>query len=242
VPEIPQNLNETNTNRDLGCSILAIAITYSISMSTSSTNNNCTTVHSTEDFDCSWPQHRGQLNLYCPPQTHRHRDPGRCFDSTPGAQLDEGYLHLVFKALGGSIPPSIDTTQMIREGYSVQIILGCKQVHIFVINSHRCRALDRLKRFGNWFMTPPAPVRDPLLGRMKRSKITMWTIYLGAQIFRAFGQDPSGSLARGYIGWVDKFENKFDAGSCRNPSPDDISDHLFTQLEVFNSFICRLVC
>ncbi|CAE6355504.1 unnamed protein product [Rhizoctonia solani] len=214
TPEGYQCPNRTPTNHSLEPSILGVAALYAMFIPASSAHDGHTTIHCLEDFDCSWPQRQIQLTTYRSSQIDEPSS-SWCSGEMFGASLGDDCLIRALKNLCDSIPQSIDATQMIGEGHFVQTI------HEY-----------RLKRVNNWFMTPPMSIHGPLLSRMRRSKTTIWCIYLGAQLFRAFSQDPFGTTARRYVGWVDKLEQKFSTDSCKNPSPDDISDRLFNQLEL----------
>ncbi|KAJ1305584.1 hypothetical protein OPQ81_000582 [Rhizoctonia solani] len=127
-----QGSADTNVDHDPGPSILGAAMIYRMSRTISSADDVREHVDPSEGFDPSWPQEQGQLAVYSHSRTHQ--------SSHTRAT----------RAMYQSIPPSVDATQIMREGYIVR-----------VINEYH------LRRVNAWFMPPPTLIRDSLVARLK---------------------------------------------------------------------------
>ncbi|KEP53351.1 putative fungal zn(2)-cys(6) binuclear cluster domain protein [Rhizoctonia solani 123E] len=210
-------LNDSGTScaRASVPSILGIGLRYSTERLFPAPNNGSSTRPSTEDFNHAWPQNQTHLTNYRLPST---RGSGSCLERTTDSQPNWDYFARVIEALCTFIPPSVDST---KETYFVHII------HEY-----------QLQRTSCCFMAPPTSVRDPLINRLVGSKATMWAIYLGVKLFQVLDQDSCGTNIRGHIGWIDKFEQKFDISFNNSSSSNDAADWLFAQLElVYLSFV-----
>ncbi|CAE7211700.1 unnamed protein product [Rhizoctonia solani] len=174
-----------------------------------------------EDLNHTWVSSYIQLTNYRRSLARRSRSAGKPSKAATGVQPTWDYFAKVIEALCTFIPPSVDSTQAMKETYFGHII------HEY-----------QLQRVSCCFMTPPASIRDPLINRLVGSKATMWAMYLGVKIFHALDRDPHGTKIRGCLGWIDKFEQKFVIDSNSSSSPSDAADWLFAQLElVYLSFI-----
>ncbi|KDN33694.1 hypothetical protein RSAG8_13213, partial [Rhizoctonia solani AG-8 WAC10335] len=91
-----------------------------------------------------------------------------------------------------------------------------------------------LQRANYWFMVPSPAIRDSLLVQLKQSERMTWTMYLAARLLQALSANPAhGSTpVQGYIGWIDKLEQKFTAGSDSSLPLKDIVDRFAVQLEL----------
>ncbi|KAL5639752.1 hypothetical protein ACGC1H_006359 [Rhizoctonia solani] len=210
-------LNGTDTSRMRNSvpSIPRIGLRYSAERLPPAPNNGCSTRPSTEDFNHAWPQDQIQLTSYRRPPTRGARS---CLERTTDSKPTWDYFAKVVEALCTFIPPSVEVT---KETYFVHI------VHEY-----------QLQRVSCCFMAPPTSVRDPLINRLVGSKATMWAIYLGVKLFQVLDQDSCGTNTRGYIGWIDRFEQKCNINFNNSPSPNDAADWLFAQLElVYLSFV-----
>ncbi|CAE6536963.1 unnamed protein product [Rhizoctonia solani] len=177
---------------------------------------------SSEDFNRTWPQSQCQLAMamYRRSSTHRSSGAVKSIDTTFDTQTTMKYMTQFLESLCESIPPSVVSAQTIGEARFVHII-----------NEYQ------LQRISYWFMAPPAPVRDPMINRLQGSK-TVWTLYLSTKLFQALRQDPCSVTTRGYIGWIDKFEQELRPDSNNKLSLNDAADHLLAQLElVYLSFV-----
>ncbi|KAJ1305586.1 hypothetical protein OPQ81_000583 [Rhizoctonia solani] len=192
----------TNTEHDPGPSILGAALLYRMSGPISLDNDNCVPVDSSEDFDRSWPQEQNRLTVYSHSHSRTRQSPRarRSFDTS-----------------SGSVPPSVDPRQMMKEGYFVHVI---NEYH-----SHRA---------SYWFMTPSSAVRHSMVAQLLGSKRTTWVLYLGARLFQTLRQSPGayGPPVQEYIGWIDKLDRKLTGDSCANLPQGDIVDRLKVQLEL----------
>jgi hypothetical protein len=83
-------------------------------------------------------------------------------------------------------------------------------------------------------MIPPPTIRNSLVAQLSGSKRMTWTIYLTGKVFQALKQDGKirDSKIKGYIGWIDNFEQKFTTVSQNHPSLADLGDRLLVHIEV----------
>ncbi|CAE6467489.1 unnamed protein product [Rhizoctonia solani] len=213
--EDQQDSSDTTTNYDSKPSILGAALLYRMNGSTSTTNEDRDTIYPSKDYDRSWPQEQSQLIVYPHSRTRQSPYAGRSFDTTSRAEFSKDDLNEIVRGLSQSIPPSVDATQMMREGYSVHAINGYHS-----------------QRTSSWFMPPPAPIRDALIARFKGSKKIVLTLSLGTKLFQALDQDPRGTAVQRYIGWIDNLEQRFTIQIHSNPSINDTADRLMIQLEL----------
>ncbi|KDN39785.1 hypothetical protein RSAG8_08577, partial [Rhizoctonia solani AG-8 WAC10335] len=214
------NGTDRSRTRNSAPSIPGTGLCYSTDRLRLAPNGGSTTRSSPEDFNHTWLQNQLRLTSYRRP-AHSSRSARRCLNTTSDAQPAWDYLAKVVEALCTFIPPAVDSTQAIKETYFVHII------HEY-----------QLQRVSCCFMAPPTPIRNPLINRLVGSKATIWAIYLGVKLFQALDQDPRGTEVREYIGWIDKFEQKFIIDSNNNSSLNDAADWLFAQLElVYLSFV-----
>ncbi|CAE6477755.1 hypothetical protein ACGC1H_005835 [Rhizoctonia solani] len=220
IPEGRQDPTNSDTVYDARLSILSAALVYRLSGPTSSTFSNDDDnipSDSSEVLDRLWPQDQRQLVVY--PRSSLHRSPGfgqfrGTFSSmTPSSDDFNKFIN----TLCHCIPPSVDAMQMMREDYFGRVVY---EYHS--------------QRVGCWFMVPPPAVRDSLLALLKWSKRMTWTMYLGARLFQALSgslQAPGSMLVQGYIGWIEKLEQKFTTGTHNLPL-SDVTDRFAVQLEL----------
>ncbi|KAH7323350.1 hypothetical protein B0J17DRAFT_240932 [Rhizoctonia solani] len=209
--EDQSNPNSTGTYYDPGPSVLWATMVYGAALPSPLTND--------DKFDRSWSRHRIQSTASWPSPTRRSSNTEAFLDVTSGTPPGRTYLVSVIEALSTSIPPSVNAPQIVREAHFIRVL------HEY-----------QLQRVSYWFMVPPVAIRDSLIARLKNSKTTIWTMCLGAKLFQALGQDPRGAAVRGYIGWIDKLEQKFVTDSVTdshsNLTQEDIADCLLAQLEL----------
>ncbi|CAE6529956.1 unnamed protein product [Rhizoctonia solani] len=210
-----QDANGIDMNHNPGPSILGAALLYGMNRPTNVSNHDWAVMYSPQDFDCSWPQERNSLATYQCLSTLRSSSTVGPFDESFDTRSPSNYLSRVIEELHRSIPPSVNAVQMIQEGHFLRIV-----------NEYQ------LQRVSYWFMIPPAPIRDSLIARLKKSKTMIWTMSLGAKLFQALAQEPRSTAVRGYLGWVDKLEQRFTQETHCNPSLDDVADRLLAHLEL----------
>ncbi|KAF8688486.1 hypothetical protein RHS03_09573, partial [Rhizoctonia solani] len=90
----------------------------------------------------------------------------------------------------------------------------------------------QMQRSSFFFMPPPAQARVYMMKRLSNSTIIKWALYLGVRIFGALDQDRSDWNTGGYIGWIDKFEQRMVHSTIKNSSLSDLADRLMAQLEL----------
>ncbi|CAE6519233.1 unnamed protein product [Rhizoctonia solani] len=209
--EDQSNPNSTGSYYDPEPSMLWATMVYDATLPSPLTND--------DKVDSFWSWHRIQSAAPRPSPTRRSPNTGAFLDVTSGTPPGRAYLVSVIEALSASIPPSVHAPQIVREGNFIRIL------HEY-----------QLQRVSYWFMTPPVAIRHALIARLKNSKTIIWTMCLGVKLFQALGQNPRGPAIRGYIGWIDKLEQKFVTDfvtqSHSDPTLDDIADCLLAQLEL----------
>ncbi|CAE6422220.1 unnamed protein product [Rhizoctonia solani] len=215
LSEVQQDSSDTTTNYDSKPSILGAALLYRMNSFISSTTEDRATVCPSKDYDRSWPQEQSQSIVYSHSRIRQSSCAGRMSGTISRAECTKNDLGRIIQALCRSIPPSVDETHLMREGYSVHVI---HQYHL-----HRASC---------WFKQPPALICDALITRFKESKRIVWTLSLITKLFQALGQDPYSTEVRRYIGWVDSLEQRFTAQLHSNPPVNDIADRLMIQLEL----------
>ncbi|KAJ1301117.1 hypothetical protein OPQ81_003530 [Rhizoctonia solani] len=172
------------------------------------------TLDTLEDFNYAWPQNQNH-------STSQRRSPSHNPPSaenslaTTSVKHPRDYMIQFMESLYSSIPPSVVSTQTIGETQ-----------FIHMINEYQ------LYRVSCWFMPPPPQVRGPMINRLKSSKMTIWAVYLGLKLFKALNQNPYDTATSGYIGWIDKVEQRITVASNENSSFKDIADRLMAQLEL----------
>ncbi|CAE6505723.1 unnamed protein product [Rhizoctonia solani] len=181
--------------------------------------------HAPEDFDHIWIQNQTQLTHSWRPLSHRSSSTETSLETsleTASNMLStKDYMAEFIASLCESIPPSVVSHQTSNEA---------RFVH--TINEYQ------LQRTSYWFMTPPSRVRGPMVNRLKSSKVMIWTVYLGVELFKALNQDPNSVATRGHIDWIDKLGRTLTIRSSNNSSLKDVADYLMAQLElVFLSFV-----
>ncbi|KAL5633771.1 hypothetical protein ACGC1H_005836 [Rhizoctonia solani] len=199
---IPEDRRDP-TAYDARPSILSAVLISRRTGPTSPANDGNVTADSSEDFDRLWSRGPSQVVMYSRLSTQQS-----CYAG---------------QFCGMSIPPSVDTTQMVREDHFGRVM------HEY-----------DLQRSNYWFMSPPPMSRRPLLAQLKWSRGMVWTIYLEARLFQALNQNPRtpASMIQGYIGWIDKLEQRFTTDSHGNTALRDVADRLMVQLELaFLNFI-----
>ncbi|CAE6473304.1 unnamed protein product [Rhizoctonia solani] len=117
--------------------------------------------------------------------------------------------------LCASIPPSVDTAEIMKGGRAVKTI--CEY---------------QMQRVAYWFTAPPASVHDSMINRLQNSKATIWAVYLGTNLFRELEQDPSGVGVARCISWIDKLEQRFGSYFHKSSNLDDAADCLLAELEL----------
>ncbi|KAJ1305581.1 hypothetical protein OPQ81_000581 [Rhizoctonia solani] len=213
LPQAHQISSGTDTDRDPRFLIPGAALLHSMP-SVPVANDDQTSIYPLEILNCSWSQDRSQPARH-QPSTHRPSRAVERLDGSFNTRHTSDYLRQVTRALCRSIPPSVNVTQTMRERHFEH-----------VINEYQSQ------RFCLWFMVPPTAIRDGLVAQLKRSKVTIWAMSLGARIYQALGQDPHSPTVQGYISWIDKLEHKFTADPRGNLPMNDIADRLFAYLEL----------
>ncbi|CUA67701.1 hypothetical protein RSOLAG22IIIB_13532 [Rhizoctonia solani] len=127
---------------------------------------------------------------------------------TSGTQVGNNRLYTVIQALDASIPPSIDTTQIIREEH-------CKQI---VYEYH-------VQRSGYSFILPLPSGANVLL---QGQKMKVWALYLGAKLFQAL----DGNMVTRYIDRIDELEQKLGCQLRSSTSPNSIAGFLSAQISL----------
>ncbi|CAE6402542.1 unnamed protein product [Rhizoctonia solani] len=202
-------LMTADTGRDSRPSILGVALLYNMNKPVSSANGGCvTTEPEFSGFDCSWPQDKTTLSACSSALTRR---------SFSDTKITSNYTSRTIEGLCQSIPPSVDATQMIKENHLLR-----------VVNEYGVRRVDC------WFS--PLPItRNSVLTRVAVSKKMTWLLPLGATLFFwTLGQSNQTQDPRvhGYIGWVNKLEQKIASDSRNIIQQNDMADHLMIELEI----------
>ncbi|CAE7195605.1 unnamed protein product, partial [Rhizoctonia solani] len=195
--------NCMNTICDSRPSVLGAAALYRINIPASNNDDN--------GFDCSWPQH---IQRTPRPSTHISSNASNPLDATSGTQFSSTYITRFLETLCKSMPPVVDATQITREVQFVRIFDAYQ-----------------LQRGRYWFISPPVAIRDSLITRLMRSQTLMQALFLSARLLHALSQEPGGT-ARGYVGWIDQFENRFITDASGDLPLDYIEDRLSAQLEL----------
>ncbi|CAE6413763.1 unnamed protein product [Rhizoctonia solani] len=176
---------------------------------------NRTGIHSLEIFNSSWPQNQTQ-------PTPRRRAPLHETSSIKNSPRTKADIQFVMRHISKSIeflctaiPPPVFSAQTPGESR-----------FIHMLNDYQ------MQRSSFFFMPPPAQARVYMMKRLSNSRITKWALYLGVRIFGALGQDRSDWNTGGYIGWIDKFEQRIVHSTIKNSSLSDLADRLMAQLEL----------
>ncbi|CAE6444633.1 unnamed protein product [Rhizoctonia solani] len=208
--------NETTAGHVVRPSILGAALLYRISRPTPSANDSYDNTNSSEDHEQSWPQDQSQSIVYSRIPARQHHRVSRLYDPTSSTDSTKNDLIRFIQAFCQSIPPSIDITQMMREGHFAR-----------VTNEYHSQ------RVSYWFMPPSLAIRGTVVDRLRWSKRMTRVMYLTAKVFQALGQDTQtgGSTVKGYIGWIDKFEQRFTTDSSQGLPLNDIGEHLMVYIE-----------
>ncbi|KAJ1305621.1 hypothetical protein OPQ81_000618 [Rhizoctonia solani] len=91
---------------------------------------------------------------------------------------------------------------------------------------------DQSQRASSWFMTPPTPIRDFLVARLKESKRLVSTIYLGTKLLHTLSEDPCSPTVRGCISLIDNMEQKLVTASRIKLPINDVAERLMAQVEL----------
>ncbi|CAE6467875.1 unnamed protein product [Rhizoctonia solani] len=210
-PEDRQYINRKFAGYDPTPSTFESALLHSTARSTPCTNDSNAAMHALEDYNSSWPQHRSQLATPRNGPAHQPLNTTEPLQTVSGTRTDKNYLYTIIQALYKSIPPSVDATQIMREGHFVQII---HEYH--------------LQRAKYWFTAPPSSITISLL---QGPKTMIWTMYLGTKLFQALSENTHNTMIPRCIGWIDKLEQNF--GNFRSNSPlDGAADWLLPQFEL----------
>ncbi|CAE6529951.1 unnamed protein product [Rhizoctonia solani] len=209
-----QGSTDADTDYNPRPSILGVALLHRLRRPVPTDNNDRVSIDSTEDFDRSWPQDLSPLTVHSRSRTPQSSSTRRSFDAAFGAGSNGDDLRRIIQVLCRSIPPLVDTTQMLREDH-----LMC------VINEYD------IQRVSYWFTTPSSAIGGYVVAQSKRSKEMMWTIYLGARLFQALSRDSYGTVVQGCIIWIDRLERRFTSTSSNLPL-DEIADRFMAQLEL----------
>jgi hypothetical protein len=98
--------------------------------------------------------------------------------------------------------------------------------------------LDIFQRLEYWFI-PPSPIFSDYMTRaLSESKRTSRIMVLGMNLVRAFRQDSHAPMVLGYIGLLDRFEDKLGIDSRVRLPLDEIGDGLMALLEASDSSSC----
>ncbi|CAE6529969.1 unnamed protein product [Rhizoctonia solani] len=214
VSEEWQGPVDTNTGCDPKPSASGAAPLYGMSRAISLANEDCASTNFSDDFDRLWPEEPSKLMAYSHPRTHQ-ACAGRVLDANSTVKPTRSSLSRVLGTLFYSIPSSVNATQMMGEN------------HFSLVLSEY--DFQRLKF---WFAAPAPAIRGYLEAQLKESKKMKWTLHLGASLYRALSQDPRSATVQGYIGWIDKLDQKFTTISRSNLPLDDVADLLMVQLEL----------
>ncbi|CAE6407682.1 unnamed protein product [Rhizoctonia solani] len=212
-----QDQTKTDVGRDTRPSILGAASVYRLNGLISIDNGDKASRDSSEDFDHSWPWNVTQSVPYSRSSTHQSPQTQSLYGTLSSVKRGRNDLASISDALFQSIPPSINATQIMREGHL-----------------RRVMSQYDLQRSESWFTSPPPTTRRPLLAQLKWSKGLIWTIYLEVQLFQTLDRDPRtpGSVVQRYIDWIDKLEEKFTTSSQINASLRETADCLMVQLQL----------
>ncbi|CAE6355484.1 unnamed protein product [Rhizoctonia solani] len=201
----------TGTDHDLGPSILGAAVLYRMKKRVSSANHGCVTPESesSEDFNRSWPQDKIPLNVHSRSLSQQSSRATGTVGNDKRRTMED---------LCQSIPPSVDATQMIEEGYLIRVV-----------------SEYRSQRLNYWFISPPPTARISIVNQVSRTMRMTRVLSVGATFFfRTIGQNKQtyDSTVRGYIGWVNKIEQGIASDSHSNLPLDDVANHLMIELEI----------
>ncbi|CAE6365195.1 unnamed protein product [Rhizoctonia solani] len=136
-------------------------------------------------------------------------------ETTSNIQSIKRYMAKLIESLCVSIPPPIISAQTIEE---------TRFVHM--LNDYQ------MQRTSSFFMLPPPRVHAQVMKQLEKSWMTIWVLYLGVHLFETLDQDLRDREIRGYIGWIDKVEQKITSPSVKSSSPKDAADRLMAQLEL----------
>ncbi|CAE6431130.1 unnamed protein product [Rhizoctonia solani] len=177
-------------------SIFESAILYNMNRTASQESNN----HAMDNYNRCWPHNQSRLTTYQHTQMDRSVN---TIETASGTQVGNNRLYTVIQALDASIPPSIDTTQIMREEH-------CKQI---IYEYH-------LQRSSYWFTRPPLDIL------LRQPKLNIRALYLGARLFRAL----EGNMVSRYIDRIDKLEQELGCQLGSSPSLNSAAGWLTTQI------------
>ncbi|CAE6492246.1 unnamed protein product [Rhizoctonia solani] len=160
-----------------------------------------------DNYNRCWPHNQNRLTTY------RHTQMRRSVNAieTSGTQVGNKRLYTVVQALDASIPPSIDTTQIMREEH-------CKQI-IYEYDLQR----------NSYCFTPPPPAFDNIL--LQAPKLNMRAVYLGARLFQALDEN----MVSRCIDRIDELEQELGCQLRSTTSLNSKASWLTTQ--VFLAFL-----
>ncbi|CAE6365728.1 unnamed protein product [Rhizoctonia solani] len=210
---------QTSTENEAECvvrpSILGAGFLYGINTLTPSRHGREDASNSSDNHDRSW-LHDG-LSVYSCLPTKQYSRVGHLYDTLAETDITRESLMKFIQAFYQSIPPSVDVTETIREGHFAR-----------VTNEYH------LQRVDYWFIPPSFSLRGSIVNRLRWSKRMTWVMYLTARVFRSLSQDTQtgGTTVKGYIDWIDRFDQRFATDTANNSRPNDIGEQLMIRIEL----------